>query len=360
MDTEEPLALYVHWPFCLSKCPYCDFNSHVRDEIPRARFGAALRRELAHEAARMGATRAERPVVSSIFFGGGTPSLMAPETVAGLIADTRTLFGTTADVEITLEANPTSVETGLLRAFRDAGVNRISIGIQSLEPEALRFLGREHDARQAVAALELARALFGRVSFDLIYARPGQDAQAWRAELEAGQRVFGENRVQEAAAKFPALRARWPDLRLHIIGGLQTNKAAEAVRIADMIESLDRPALSDALARAAERAGRLPDLLVQVNTGDETQKSGVRLEDADEFIDHSRARFGAAVKGLMCIPPHDQDPAPHFRLLADMAARHGLPVVSMGMSADFERAIACGATLVRVGSAIFGARPAHP
>ncbi|MCE2576180.1 YggS family pyridoxal phosphate-dependent enzyme [Komagataeibacter sp. FNDCR2] len=180
------------------------------------------------------------------------------------------------------------------------------------------------------------------------------------AALEAGQRVFGENRVQEAAAKFPALRARWPDLRLHIIGGLQTNKAAEAVRIADMIESLDRPALSDALARAAERAGRLPDLLVQVNTGDETQKSGVRLEDADEFIDHSRARFGAAVKGLMCIPPHDQDPAPHFRLLADMAARHGLPVVSMGMSADFERAIACGATLVRVGSAIFGARPAHP
>ncbi|RFD19678.1 coproporphyrinogen III oxidase [Komagataeibacter melaceti] len=193
MDREEPLALYVHWPFCLSKCPYCDFNSHVRDEIPRARFGAALRRELAHEAARMGATRAERPVIGSIFFGGGTPSLMAPETVAGLITDARELFGTTADVEITLEANPTSMETGLLRAFRDAGVNRISMGIQSLEPEALRFLGREHDAQQAVAALEMARALFGRVSFDLIYARPGQDARAWRAELEAALALVSDH-----------------------------------------------------------------------------------------------------------------------------------------------------------------------
>ena len=181
------------------------------------------------------------------------------------------------------------------------------------------------------------------------------------AALEAGQRLFGENRVQEAAAKFPALRTRWPDLRLHIIGGLQTNKALEAVRIADMIESLDRPALYDALARAADRAGRLPGLLVQVNTGDEGQKSGVRLEEADAFINASLERFGpAVVRGLMCIPPHDRDPTPHFRTLATMAHRHGLDVVSMGMSADFERAIACGATLVRVGSAIFGARPATP
>ena len=192
MGREEPLALYVHWPFCLSKCPYCDFNSHVRAEIPRARFGNALRRELAHEAGRMG-ERAERPVVSSIFFGGGTPSLMAPETVAGLIEDTRTLFGMTDDVEITLEANPTSVETGLLRAFRDAGVNRISMGIQSLEPEALRFLGREHDAPQAIAALETARALFSRISFDLIYARPGQDAQAWRRELDAALALVSDH-----------------------------------------------------------------------------------------------------------------------------------------------------------------------
>ncbi|CAM2931882.1 YggS family pyridoxal phosphate enzyme [Komagataeibacter xylinus] len=179
------------------------------------------------------------------------------------------------------------------------------------------------------------------------------------AALEAGQRLFGENRVQEAAAKFPPLRERFPDLKLHIIGGLQTNKALEAVKIADMIESLDRPALSDALARAADRAGRLPQLLVQVNTGDESQKSGVKLEEADAFITDSMTRFGPAVRGLMCIPPQGADPTPHFCTLAGLAARHGLPVASMGMSADFETAIACGATLVRVGSAIFGARPAH-
>ena len=189
----EPLALYVHWPFCLSKCPYCDFNSHVRDEIPRARFGAALRRELTHEAALMGDTPAERPTISSIFFGGGTPSLMAPETVAGLIADARAAFGFTDTVEITLEANPTSVETGLLRAFRAAGVNRISMGIQSLEPEALRFLGREHDAPQAITALETARKLFERISFDLIYARPGQTEAAWRSELEAALALVSDH-----------------------------------------------------------------------------------------------------------------------------------------------------------------------
>ena len=197
-------------------------------------------------------------------------------------------------------------------------------------------------------------------SVDLVAVSKFHPQSSVIAALEAGQRLFGENRVQEAAAKFPDLRARWPDLRLHIIGGLQTNKAAEAVRIADMIESLDRPSLSDAIARGADKAGRLPGLLVQVNTGDETQKSGIRLENADRFIEDSLTRFGPSVRGLMCIPPHDQDPTPHFRLLADMATRHGLPVVSMGMSADFEQAIACGATLVRVGSAIFGARPAHP
>ncbi|POF63017.1 YggS family pyridoxal phosphate-dependent enzyme [Novacetimonas maltaceti] len=179
------------------------------------------------------------------------------------------------------------------------------------------------------------------------------------AALRAGQATFGENRVQEAAEKFPPLRAQWPGLRLNIIGGLQTNKALEAVRIADMIESLDRPALCDAIARAADRVGRMPQLLVQVNTGDETQKSGVAVEEADAFITAAMTRFGDAVTGLMCIPPVDQDPMPHFRTLAAMAARHGLGVISMGMSADFELAIAAGATHVRVGSAIFGPRPAH-
>jgi putative oxygen-independent coproporphyrinogen III oxidase len=175
MDT---LALYIHWPFCLAKCPYCDFNSHVRERIPQARFRDALRRELAWEAARLGPRR-----LGSIFFGGGTPSLMQPETVAALIEDARTLFAWESDIEITLEANPTSVEAGRFVEFRAAGVNRVSLGVQSLEEAALRRLGRQHSAVQAVAALEIARRIFPRISFDLIYARPGQTLPDWRAEL---------------------------------------------------------------------------------------------------------------------------------------------------------------------------------
>jgi putative oxygen-independent coproporphyrinogen III oxidase len=174
----DPLALYIHWPFCLAKCPYCDFNSHVRERIDQTRFAAALRRELAWEAARLG----RRPL-ASIFFGGGTPSLMAPQTVADLIDDAKALFAPLPDLEITLEANPTSVEAAKLAAFREAGINRISLGVQSLHDEALTMLGREHSARQALAALDIARAMFGRVSFDLIYARPGQTEANWRAEL---------------------------------------------------------------------------------------------------------------------------------------------------------------------------------
>ena len=174
---------------------------------------------------------------------------------------------------------------------------------------------------------------------------------AVRAAMAAGQSVFGENRVQEAAEKFPL-----PGARLHIIGGLQTNKAAQAVRIADSIDSLDRPHLADAIERAAQKEGRLPDLLVQVNIGDEPQKSGVATAEADAFIRAMRARFGAKLAGLMCIPPADEDPAPHFRRLAAMADVHGLAVRSMGMSGDYEAAIAAGATHVRIGTAIFGAR----
>ncbi|GAA3685521.1 MULTISPECIES: YggS family pyridoxal phosphate-dependent enzyme [Acetobacter] len=181
--------------------------------------------------------------------------------------------------------------------------------------------------------------------------------QSVQEALAAGQCVFGENRVQEAAVKFPPLRAANPDLRLHLIGGLQTNKARDAVRIADMIESLDRPALVDAIARAADAQGRLPDLLVEVNTGDEPQKFGVPKEEADAFIRLCQKQFGPSLRGLMCIPPAEQNPVPHFQLLRSMAQTHGLPVLSMGMSADFEQAIAHGATLVRVGSAIFGPRP---
>jgi pyridoxal phosphate enzyme (YggS family) len=180
--------------------------------------------------------------------------------------------------------------------------------------------------------------------------------EAIKAAIAAEQMVFGENRVQEAAAKFPALRATHSGLRLHIIGGLQTNKARDAVRLADVIESLDRPRLADALADAMAREGRTPDLLVEVNVGDESQKAGIPRADADAFIADCKGRFGAALRGLMAVPPLDQDPTPHFVWLADRAVRHGLPVVSMGMSADYETAIACGATWVRVGSAIFGSR----
>ncbi|TCZ57258.1 YggS family pyridoxal phosphate-dependent enzyme [Roseicella aquatilis] len=176
------------------------------------------------------------------------------------------------------------------------------------------------------------------------------------AALEAGQRVFGENRVQEAAGKFPALRPDWPDLRLHIIGALQTNKAREVVRIADMIESLDRPRLAAALAEAMAKEGRRPDCLVQVNVGEEPQKAGIPPAECDAFLRQCLDEHGLPIRGLMCIPPAEGDPRPHFDWLAGRAARHGLPVVSMGMSGDFETAIACGATHVRVGSAIFGTR----
>src|SRR5271168_5241396 len=147
VNQPEPLALYIHWPFCLAKCPYCDYNSHVRDRIPQARFAAALRRELAFEAARLG----RRPL-ASIFFGGGTPSLMDPETVSALIADARNWFDPLDDIEITLEANPTSVELGRLRDFRAAGINRLSLGVQALDDAALAALGRAHSAAQALTA----------------------------------------------------------------------------------------------------------------------------------------------------------------------------------------------------------------
>jgi len=204
----EPLALYIHWPFCAAKCPYCDFNSHVRERIDQARFRAALRRELAFEAERVG----RRPLVS-IFFGGGTPSLMAPETAAALIADARAAFDAREDIEITLEANPTSVEAAKLAAFREAGVNRLSLGVQSLEEESLRFLGRRHDTAQAIAALEAAHALFPRLSFDLIYARPGQSEDSWRAELRRALALAADHLslyqlTIEPGTQFATLHAR--------------------------------------------------------------------------------------------------------------------------------------------------------
>lgn len=195
-------------------------------------------------------------------------------------------------------------------------------------------------------------------SVSLVAVSKFHPVEAVRVALASGQRLFGENRVQEAAGKFPALRADYPDLKLHLIGGLQTNKALEACRIADMIESLDRPALGLALEKAAQKLGRLPELLVQVNLGDEPQKYGVPLKDARQFIEDSLTNFGTHIKGLMAIPPQEEDPVPHFRRLVALAQYYHLPVCSMGMSTDFEAAIAEGATIVRVGSAIFGPRQA--
>jgi len=177
-----------------------------------------------------------------------------------------------------------------------------------------------------------------------------------RAALAAGQRIFGENRVQEALGRWPALRADHPDLRLHLIGPLQTNKVRDAVGLFDVIETVDRPKLAAALAREMARANRRPDCLVQINTGAEPQKAGVLPADADAFIEACRAEHGLPVTGLMCIPPAADEPAPHFAFLADMAARHGLAVLSMGMSADFEIAVRFGATHVRIGTALFGPR----
>jgi len=182
------------------------------------------------------------------------------------------------------------------------------------------------------------------------------DAAAVEAALAQGQRVFGENRVQEAAAKFPDLKSRYPDLTLHLIGPLQTNKADDAVELFDWIETLDRPRLAEALARAMEKTGRRISCLVQVNTGKETQKAGIAPEFADEFIRDCLSRLKLPVLGLMCIPPVHENPAPHFALLAEIAKRNGLTELSMGMSADFETAISAGATFVRIGTAIFGTR----
>jgi pyridoxal phosphate enzyme (YggS family) len=182
------------------------------------------------------------------------------------------------------------------------------------------------------------------------------DAAAILPVIDAGQRVFGENRVQEAKGKWPALISAHPGIALHLIGPLQSNKAREAVALFDAIHSLDRPSLCEALAKEIKAQSKRPELFVQINTGEEPQKAGIAPGDADAFIASCREKYGLVISGLMCIPPVDQAPAPHFALTAKIAARNGLTNLSMGMSADFAIAIAFGATHVRVGSAIFGHR----
>ena len=205
-------------------------------------------------------------------------------------------------------------------------------------------------ARQAGRASE---------SITLVAVGKGHPAERSRAVLAAGQRVFGENRVQEAEEKWPALKADFPDARVHLIGPLQTNKVRHAVALFDVIETVDRPRLAQALAREFDSSGRQLPCYIQVNTGAEPQKAGVLPEEADAFIAQCRDELGLPVAGLMCIPPVDEEPSLHFALLREMAKRQGLDGLSMGMSADYPIAVAFGATLVRVGTAIFGTRPAR-
>lgn len=183
-------GLYVHWPFCVSKCPYCDFNSHVRERVDTARWQAAYLREMAHYA---GAGTGQGETITSVFFGGGTPSLMPPDTAAAILDAARKYWRFSDDVEITLEANPNSAEAGKFAAFAQAGINRLSIGVQSFDAEVLKFLGRAHDAGEARRAIEAAQKAVPRYSFDLIYARPEQSAEQWRSELREALSLAGDH-----------------------------------------------------------------------------------------------------------------------------------------------------------------------
>lgn len=216
-------------------------------------------------------------------------------------------------------------------------------------------VARLQETRNAIAR---AARDFGREpeAVTLVAVSKTKPAEVIVPVLGAGQVDFGENYVQEAKEKWPALRERFPTARLHMIGPLQSNKARDAVALFDVIQSLDRESLAKELAREIERAGKAPELIVQVNTGAEPQKGGVLPGEADAFLELCRSRYSLTIAGLMCIPPAEDPPSPHFALLGKIAKRNGLAILSMGMSADYEAAIQLGATHVRVGSAIFGAR----
>lgn len=214
--------------------------------------------------------------------------------------------------------------------------------------------------RLNIIQAEIRKAALGNgrdpASITLVAVSKTFPAEAILPVLESGHRVFGENRVQEAKGKWPALRERFPGIELHLIGPLQSNKAREAVALFDAIHTVDRPKIAEALAAEMARQGRKLQLFIEINTGGEAQKAGVAPQEADRFIADCRDQYGLGIEGLMCIPPFDEAPAPHFALLQKIAQRNGLAKLSMGMSADFASAIAFGATHVRVGSAIFGER----
>jgi len=308
-----PLALYIHWPFCLAKCPYCDFNSHVRERIDQPAFASALLRELQWEAARLGPRR-----LTSIFFGGGTPSLMAPETVAALIDSACTHFTPAADIEITLEANPTSVEVSRLAAFRQAGVNRLSLGVQALDDAALAALGRRHSAAAALEALELARTIFPRLSFDLIYARPGQTLAAWRTELRQALALAADHLslyqlTIEPGTAFEALHRSGalllPDE--DIAAALYDTTAAEAARVglaAYEISNYAAPGAESrhnlAYWRYADYAGIGPGAHGRVSVGDDLLAT--RRHRAPEVWADRVARDGHGSTRETPVPPPER------------------------------------------------------
>jgi pyridoxal phosphate enzyme (YggS family) len=246
------------------------------------------------------------------------------------------------------------------------------MGVQALEtadtameierPQSDEYCDIATNLRAVAEGIAAAAAAVGRDPGEvtLVAVAKLQPAEKLMAALAAGHRVFGENRVQEAKARWPALKERFPDVVLHMVGPVQSNKVRDAVALFDVIETVDRPKLARALAAEMERSGRRPECLIQVNTGAEPQKAGVRPEEAGALIDACRADLGLPITGLMCIPPMDEEPSLHFALLARIARRHGLEKLSMGMTADYEIAVRFGATMVRVGTAIFGPRPERP
>jgi PLP dependent protein len=216
--------------------------------------------------------------------------------------------------------------------------------------------GRLAELRAEIAAAA-AKAKRDPASVKLVAVTKTVPALTIEQAIAAGQRMFGENRVQEAKSKYPPLKALHPDLELHLIGPLQSNKVDEAVALVDVIESVDRPKIARALSQEIARQGKRPRLFVQVNTGEEAQKAGIAPRDTDRFVAQCRDEFGLGIDGLMCIPPFHEEPSPHFALLANIAQRLGLKELSMGMSGDFAKAVLFGATYVRVGTVIFGGRP---
>jgi pyridoxal phosphate enzyme (YggS family) len=229
--------------------------------------------------------------------------------------------------------------------MQTGGVGRLGAVVQAYREVLARIAGAEREAGRPVGSTTLVA----------VTKTHGEDRIT--PLLEAGHRCFGENRVQEAKAKWPALRARYPDIELHLVGPLQSNKAADAVALFDVIETVDRDRIAAELARQIARQGRKPRLFVQVNTGEEPQKAGVGPREAVRFVEDCRSRHNLEIDGLMCIPPDGENPGPHFALLRKLAGEAGLGSLSMGMSGDFEIAVQMGATHVRVGSLIFGARP---